>query len=277
MTQYIEHPLAYQNATMDRIRTNAMIGNYRKMPAELVALLAVADTEAHEVAKERTAKMISKLDRDIIKAQKDSTLPSWFAQEMEEERDEKVAMLAEMAAQPSTEMSIVSQARNYGASSNAEKDSWEFQWKLILGFVAYGKISEKQMVWVLKLTTEIPARRAGKCEADEERKAERATLAAGSEFVGEEKVRMEFTATVEFFKWFENAYGSTALIRMRDADGNCIVWWASNPPHIEDADGNWSDPAKGTVLTGKGTVKKHEVYEGEKQTTMTRCKLEIIS
>lgn len=55
------------------------------------------------------------------------------------------------------------------------------------------------------------------------------------------------------------------MIRFVDGDGNLIVWWCSTMPDV-----NVGDDVR---LVGK--VKAHNVYRGETQTLMTRCKVAL--
>jgi hypothetical protein len=55
----------------------------------------------------------------------------------------------------------------------------------------------------------------------------------------------------------------STLIGMIDKDGNKYKWWAT---------GTWNY-TPGTILTLNGTVKKHDLHEGVKETVLTRCKV----
>lgn len=62
---------------------------------------------------------------------------------------------------------------------------------------------------------------------------------------------------------FDGMYGTTYVCRFHDADGRKFVWFASNCPDIDC----------GAKVSIKGTVKKHDEYDGKKQTVLTRCKI----
>lgn len=62
---------------------------------------------------------------------------------------------------------------------------------------------------------------------------------------------------------FDGMYGTTYVCRFHDLDGRKFVWFASNCPDIDC----------GTKVSIKGTIKKHDEYEGKKQTVITRCKI----
>ena len=62
---------------------------------------------------------------------------------------------------------------------------------------------------------------------------------------------------------FEGRYGITYVCRFHDENGRTFVWFASTRPDIDC----------GTKVTIKGTIKKHDEYNGTKQTVLTRCKV----
>lgn len=93
-----------------------------------------------------------------------------------------------------------------------------------------------------------------------ERKAAR-DAEKDSAYVGEVGKRLrDLPAKIVFVKSFENNFGVSHLIKFR-ADGNVLVWWKSGG-ELPTVDSEWK-------LTG--TVKRHEEYDGVKQTTLTRC------
>ncbi len=96
-----------------------------------------------------------------------------------------------------------------------------------------------------------------------ERNAERAVQDSTSAYVGDIKDRIEFEAMVEFTKEFDGFYGTSTVIKLRDLDGNVFTWFATG----------CHDVNRGDRVSIKGTVKKHEVYQGTKQTILSRCKI----
>jgi hypothetical protein len=85
------------------------------------------------------------------------------------------------------------------------------------------------------------------------------------EWVGEVKVRQDFTGlTVQSMKYIEGRFGTTTLVSFEDEPGNLIKWFAS-----VDLD----DINQGDVVDLKATVKKHDEYQGVKQTLVTRAKI----
>lgn len=81
------------------------------------------------------------------------------------------------------------------------------------------------------------------------------------EYVGEIKERRGFVVTVKSMKGFESNFGVKTLVRMKDAEGRTLIWWASG--EVE-----WM--TEGATLEITGTVFMHEEYKGRKQTRLQR-------
>lgn len=82
-----------------------------------------------------------------------------------------------------------------------------------------------------------------------------------SEHVGEIKKRYEFdNAEVIFVKEINGAYGLTTLIKFKTEDDNILTWFATNAPSVE----------RGEKYNIRATVKKHDEYNGIKQTLVNR-------
>jgi len=93
-------------------------------------------------------------------------------------------------------------------------------------------------------------------KAEEKKKQ---TDTSNSVFVGAIGERAQFTGTVLFTKDINTYYGASKVTKFATEDGNVLTVFA----------GNWKQsPQVGATLTFKGTVKKHETYEGEQQTTL---------
>lgn len=113
------------------------------------------------------------------------------------------------------------------------------------------------------------ARKAAE-EAKRKAEAERMAKKAISQYVGEIGQRVTIEATYVRSAWYEAksfaGYGTeTRYIHIFvDADGNKIVWKTGSVFEIPD----------GSKVIVKGTVKAHEEYKDEKQTILTRCKVE---
>lgn len=94
-------------------------------------------------------------------------------------------------------------------------------------------------------------------------RAERAArVSVVSEHVGKVGVRAEFVLTLRVRRVFGGTYGQRAMCRFADAAGNVVIWWGT------------SDDAFNMIIdetyTVKATVKGHTLYEGVKQTELSR-------
>lgn len=84
---------------------------------------------------------------------------------------------------------------------------------------------------------------------------------SNSEFVGEIKERLRgLKATVTGIRSTEGYYGTTFIYSFKSGE-NVFVWFSSSCKDIEEGDE--------ILLTG--TVKDHKIYNGIKQTVLTRC------
>lgn len=82
-----------------------------------------------------------------------------------------------------------------------------------------------------------------------------------SEWVGEVGKRLTgLKLTVVFVKNIESEWGVSTIHKMKDVDGNMFTWFSSSKT-LE----------LGKSYSMNGTVKKHEEFRDEKQTTLTRC------
>ncbi len=96
-------------------------------------------------------------------------------------------------------------------------------------------------------------------------RAERAKqTAAASTHIGSVGDRIDFTARCMSVRRFDGDYGPRDLCRFSDDAGNTIIWWATSEPRL----------TIGYVYTFKATIKKHDTFNGEAQTVVTRAKLE---
>lgn len=94
-----------------------------------------------------------------------------------------------------------------------------------------------------------------------------------SQYIGEVGERITLEAVYEFSAWFtvRGFYGGEELVYIHNfrAGDNKLIWKTSKGL------GN-IEIEKGDKVTIKGTVKEHKEYNGEKQTALTRCRLEVI-
>lgn len=117
-------------------------------------------------------------------------------------------------------------------------------------------------------------------ERDELRRLEREAAKKASDFVGTPKERRDFELRLEgVASWESPSYSgfgttTTFLYRFRDADGNSIVWKTTGVGLWVDAGHDDVRPlGTGETVKIKATIKSHDTYRGEKQTTILRPKI----
>jgi len=84
-----------------------------------------------------------------------------------------------------------------------------------------------------------------------------------NEWLGTIKQRQTVDVLVTRIHSFENYYGTAYIISMRTSSGHSLTWKTGSPGSMERA--------HRYEITA--TVKDHSVYNGEKQTVVTRCKV----
>ena len=99
--------------------------------------------------------------------------------------------------------------------------------------------------------------------AREAREAENAEMV--NEYIGQPKERLELTVTVRAIRFINGNYGTTTLYTFITEDKRLVKWFASGCPLGEDVEGE--------TYRLVGTVKKHDEYQGQKSTVLTRCKV----
>ena len=91
-----------------------------------------------------------------------------------------------------------------------------------------------------------------------------------SEWVGEIKERVrDLEVVLTNVRPCYSAYGSSIMFTF-DYNGNALVWFTSCPPDIVE------DMVVGEEYLLTGTIKKHDIYRGVKQTYLNRCIIKII-
>ena len=114
------------------------------------------------------------------------------------------------------------------------------------------------------------AREAAERAAQEEREAQLKALREISKHVGTVGERMSLKVTYERSgSWEQKSFRGFGVDTMfahifKDADGNVFTWKTQKGIGIDC----------GTPVILTGTVKDHTEYKGEKQTQLTRCKIE---
>jgi hypothetical protein len=115
------------------------------------------------------------------------------------------------------------------------------------------------MKWVRNMPGEMAKRAKAREDAQEARK--------GSEWVGSVGERLRGLAvTVMFETHIESEWGGAKLVKFTDGDGNEFGWFGSGVAIY--------DLKKGDEVILTGTVKKHDTYQGIKQTMLTRCAIQ---
>lgn len=91
-----------------------------------------------------------------------------------------------------------------------------------------------------------------------------------SEYVGEVGKRMKGLKLTlnKIINLGEGAYGIMHLYKFEDEVGNTLVWFSGN-----SVDSETRDFLEGRVYNVTATVKEHSLYNGSKQTVLTRSKL----
>lgn len=84
-----------------------------------------------------------------------------------------------------------------------------------------------------------------------------------SKHIGQPKDKIEVEVTLSKVTGFSSNYGYTNIYIFEDADKNILTWTTSKDME------NWEE---GQQLTIKATIKAHEEYRGEKQTSILRVK-----
>jgi hypothetical protein len=90
------------------------------------------------------------------------------------------------------------------------------------------------------------------------RNEKNAAAGATSTHVGQAKDRITVTGTVASVYENEGDWGTTFITKIEGDDGNIYKWFGSY------------DLGRGNKITGKFTVKKHDEYQGVKETVITR-------
>lgn len=94
---------------------------------------------------------------------------------------------------------------------------------------------------------------------------ERTPKGPESSFIGAVGEKLQLKVTIERSFGFDSKFGYTYIHKFRSESGDVLVWKTGSS--LEQNHGQ-------AIL--KGTVKAHTEYQGEKQTELTRCKLEEV-
>jgi hypothetical protein len=86
-----------------------------------------------------------------------------------------------------------------------------------------------------------------------------------NEFGADPGTKVELKVKVKSIRGIESAWGTSTLYVLEGEDRKVYKWFSTNAALGETADD--------TTYLIKGTVKKHEEYNGNKSTVLTRCKV----
>ena len=86
---------------------------------------------------------------------------------------------------------------------------------------------------------------------------------SGTEHYGEIKDRVTVEVKLHSVRAVQTVYGTSFMHKFTEGN-HLFVWWAKADPEAE----------VGKTYLLKGTIKKHDEFNGEKQTVMTRCSIE---
>ena len=113
----------------------------------------------------------------------------------------------------------------------------------------------------------------------EERKRIEAERKAISQHIGNvgDKVSLDLTYTGSAH-WEQRAfsgYGTELCFihKFEDASGNVITWKTGSALGWTDEKGYWYHPEDGALVNVSGRIKDHAIYNEQKQTVLTRCKV----
>lgn len=145
------------------------------------------------------------------------------------------------------------------------------------------KLAEKRAERAEKNRTKYEAARAEREKKEAERKAEQERIEAEriaekarSQYIGTIGEKIELRCKFVRTAWYESesfvGFGkeTTYINTFADADGNKIVW-KTNTRNIG------AQINEGTQCVVSGTIKAHSEYKDEKQTVLTRCKIEAVA
>lgn len=136
-----------------------------------------------------------------------------------------------------------------------DNDFGQFLSKLADDLRNYGKLSDKQSEIVRNAMARALQRQA---ERDAKR-VEQAAADSGSQWIGSVGERRVFDLTIEWAKSFDSQFGTLWINRMKDADGNVVVY-----------KGGKALGEPGEKVSIKATIKAHEERDGVKQSIVNR-------
>lgn len=107
----------------------------------------------------------------------------------------------------------------------------------------------------------------------EEQKTKEVKEEVVSNYVFEEKQRVEMNLTLDKVMLFDNMFGTVFFHIFSDKNGNKIVWKTNTGRLTKIVGGIFTAVEDGEAVKCKATVKKHSEYKGIKQTEVSRLAL----
>ena len=100
-------------------------------------------------------------------------------------------------------------------------------------------------------------------KAQDIKRREKSLAVKDSGYIGEIKERLEITVKCLVRRSYDSDWGSTLQHQLVTPEGDSVIWWCSGSNYLDE----------GSTYRVKATVKKHEEYNGVKQTTLLRVKI----
>ena len=115
-------------------------------------------------------------------------------------------------------------------------------------------------------------------EREAKRQAEIKAQKAKSQYIGsigdKIEVRAEYIKTAYYERPSFAGFGTERVnIHTFKVGDNTVVWKTTATLGWWNERDEWESPQERTFITLKGTVKEHSIYDEEKQTILTRCKV----
>ena len=175
-------------------------------------------------------------------------------QEMEVPRNQQLVATAKDIT-PADQKQVKDILTWFAAVPEPEKQANEFMHNLDV-IVKSNKVNPRNIGYALALFP-VYARAMGMIKSkDDQAKKSNEWLGQPGQKLAPTKIKVIRTRMIE------GPYGSTQIVAMEDPDGNHLTWFNNSANNMKDGD----------ELTITGTIKKHDTYNGKKQTHIMRVK-----
>jgi hypothetical protein len=118
---------------------------------------------------------------------------------------------------------------------------------------------EVRQAQAVVIEAQYQAKRTEQARELEERRAQER---AQSQHLGSVGERLTVTAKIVCERVRDGQWGASTWFLLKTPEGQVVTWQASGAFVVEEGD----------TVTLKGTVKRHDEYQGTKQTVLTRCR-----